>query len=104
MTGEIILVDLVFRTVSGKSLSAKSPGIKANELEQYEASKETQELAIKELKRLGFRIVVANSRGLSVSGSRNLVQKTFGSGKLKIPESLAQYIETATRQPKGEFY
>ncbi len=104
MRGEVILVDLVFRTVSGKSLCEKTPGIKSNELEQYEASEETQKLAVKELKRLGFRIVVSNSRGATVSGSRNLVQKTFGRVELKIPESLVKYIEAATIQPPGEFY
>ncbi len=104
MESDEIVVNLLYRAPTLNSLTERAPGIRPSELNQYDASPETQSKALRILGRLGFRIIVSNSRGISISGTGALVKKTFGHGDLKIPDELATYIEAASVQSPGEFY
>ncbi len=104
-TGDEILVEITFRSASGKSIQSKPPGTPPNDLPQYQATQETRERAAIELQRLGFTVVGPVSPfGISVRGSRELVKLVFGTTELSVPPSLAPYVESIRIPPRGEFY
>ena len=105
MEYESVLVDLVFQSASGRSVSEETSAIEAKNLSSYAATKEMQEQALQELRKLGFRIVgPATAFGVSVSASRHLVRRIFGEGELEVPDSLARWISAARIPPPGEYY
>ncbi len=107
MAGKEILVDVVFRSASGQTLTNVEPSVLRKDLNAYAASEETREKAVAILRDLGFTIVgPATAFGVTVSGSPDLVEATFGgrSGPLDIPEPLRPWVESARIPPPGEFY
>ncbi len=105
MSGERTVIDLVFRSASGKSLSQQSPGISSEELRHYSASDSTKETAVRLLRQMGFEIVGApSSFGVTISGPSELVREVFGTAEPKIPEALTPYVESARIPPPVKFF
>lgn len=104
MSADAQIVDLVFRSASGASLSSIAPGEKLD-LGTYEATPKTRERAQEALRALGFEIVgPATAFGVSISGSRERVESVFGEEPLAVPESLEKWIESAEVPPTGRFF
>ena len=102
---ELVIVDVVFRSASGRSLLEKPSGLEEQDLALYAATEETREQAVQALQNLGFDIVgPATAFGVSISGPARLVHEVFGEVELTVPASLAQWIEGARIPPPGEFY
>jgi hypothetical protein len=101
----VVVVDLVFRSASGRSLSEKEPGLTAKDLADYQATEETQERAVRALRELGFDIVGPPSPyGVTISGPAELVRESFGEAQLHVPDALSPFIESARVPPRGEYY
>jgi len=101
----MIVLDVIFRSASGKSILNKKPSEKGNELSQYSATRATQEKVVKSLKKLGFKLVgPVSPYGISIIGSPNIVKSVFGDEPFRIPESLSTVIEAVRIPPEVEFY
>ena len=105
MKGESVIVDVVFRSASGRSLLENGGKMGVRDFALYAATEETRKQALQELWRLGFEVVgPATALGVSVSGSLQLVREVFGEGELTVPDSLTRWIEAARIPPRGEYY
>lgn len=101
----MIVLDVIFRSASGKSILDKKPSEKANELSQYSTTKETQEEAVRLLVGMGFKLVgPASQFGTSIIGSHKLVKDIFGDEPFCIPESMSMVIEAVGLPPEVEYY
>jgi hypothetical protein len=104
-SGDTVIVDIIFRSESGRSLRDRPAGVGGKDLSPYEATEETRQRAVRELCGLGFKIVgQATSFGVTISGPSRLVRNVFGEGELRVPSSLLSWIESARIPPPGEFY
>jgi hypothetical protein len=105
MKDESVIVDVVFRSASGRSLLEDERKMEVRDFALYAATEETRKQALQELRRLGFEIVgPATVFGVSVSGSLQLVREVFGEGELTVPDSLTRWIEAVRIPPRGEYY
>ena len=104
MGTEPVLVDVTFRSHSGRSLTHRPPGSE-DELALYAASEETRSGAVKALRELGFALVgPASPFGVTISGTPALIQEVFGGGTPVVPPTLAAWIESVRLPPPGEYY
>lgn len=101
-----ILIDLTFRSVSGKSLYDLPGAVSKEKLADYRASEKTRSSAIELLQSMGFEITGAISEfGVSVTSTKENVRKVFGSlDELVIPDALSPWIDKAVIPPPGEFF
>jgi hypothetical protein len=99
------LIDITFRSVSGKSLHDRESKLTKTELADYKATAETRSAAIAALERLGFEVTGAISEfGVSIIGTEENARKVFGSlDKPVVPETLRPWIDKAVIPPAGEF-
>lgn len=101
---EKIILDVLFRSASGRSLLESEKELTVEELSQYSVKEETREQALRALGELGFEIVgPASPFGVSITGSPELVKKMFGE-ELEVPVSLRQWVESVRMPPPVEFY
>ena len=102
---EKILVNITFRSVSGKSLHDSQRKLTKEELSDYIASEETRSLAIEALENMGFEVTDAISEfGASITGTKEKIENVFGDiDKLVVPKSLSQWIDKAIIPSPGEF-
>lgn len=102
--GEQIIIDVVFRSVSGRSLAEKTID-EPIDLEAYAASREVQDRAVHALEDLGFELVgSATQFGVTVKGSRKLVETIFGAGSPEVPETLTAWIDSARYPQRGSYF
>ncbi|BBO16607.1 conserved hypothetical protein [Candidatus Brocadia pituitae] len=105
MKDKSTIIDVMFRSASGLSLSDRRPGIKEQDISLYVATEETKKQAVLALRQLGFEIIgPATNFGVSISSSPQLIREVFGEGELKVPKSLVKWIESVRIPPPGEFY
>ena len=105
MNHESMVIDIVFRSASGRSILDAQTKISEQDLATYAATKETQINAANALENIGFQIVGSPTAfGVSALGSLELVQQVFGEGELQVPESLSEWVEAVRISPPGEFY
>lgn len=100
-----MLLDVIFRSATGRSILKEKPSETDRDFTHYAATKETQDEAVKALRKLDFELAGPPSPyGVSIIGSLQLVRKVFGEEPFSVPRFLAKWIEAVRIPPPGEFY
>jgi len=101
---QLRILDVLFRSDTGKSLLECEQELTVEDLSQYSATEQTREQALRILSELGFEFVSPPTPfGVSIVGPQELVRKVFGDA-LTVPLSLKKWIEAVRIPPPVEFY
>lgn len=101
----MMLLDVVFKSATGRSILEEKPSETDRDFTRYAATKETQDEAIKALRKLGFELAGPPSPyGVSIIGPPQLIRQVFGEEPFSVPKFLAKWIEAVRIPPPGEFY
>jgi len=105
MTDKRVILDVSFRSASGRSLQDSRTGISGSEAGDFGASDETVQEAVQALRTLGFETIGPSTAfGVTIAGSLEAVRAAFGADQLVVPESLAQWIESVRIPPAAKFF
>jgi UDP-N-acetylglucosamine enolpyruvyl transferase len=99
-----VLAEVVLQPLSGTSVVDAEEAITAADVGEHLPGRKELADTARRLAEMGFDIESAGPVTITISGDRELFDRTFGDGEPKVPEGLGDVVAAVTYPQKPELF